>query len=151
MRNYNLNEGFTLLELMVTIGVLAILMIVAVPFFLNSQRDAEVSNALRDAKVLEDAAIIEYTNPHVRSWTDGIAEEGEAEDIKWDTETLDLEGKKEFEQTFIENTQRLYNSLGNYFIVTKGEYEGYVFLKNPAIDSDGNKHVHPNNFDIETD
>ena len=148
MFNFKSNKGFTLLELMVVIGVLAILMLAAVPYFLGAQQDAEASNALRDAKTLEDTAMQEYVSPSTQEWTDGIAEEGEAEGIEWDTEELGLEGMKELDPVLMNSVQRLYNELEDYFIVTDGKYEGYVFLKESVRNSDGTEYVHPD-YNIE--
>ena len=69
------NKGFTLLELMVVIGVLAILMLAAIPYFLGMQQDAEASNAFRDIKALEGAVMQEYVDHGTDNWADGIADD----------------------------------------------------------------------------
>ena len=142
------NKGFTLLELMVVIGVLAILMLAAVPYFLGAQQDAEVNNALRDAKVLEDAAMQEFVKPSVDGWEDGIATSDEVNfDEEVDFDELDIEEQPtvyEIDENLEDaRTQRIYNELEEYGIVTSGDLEGHVFLLEPAEDSDGRLHIHP--------
>ena len=67
--SFKSNKGFTLLELMVVIGVLAILMLAAVPYYLGQQKDAEVNNAFRDIKTLEETIMRDYISPDTDSWT----------------------------------------------------------------------------------
>ena len=152
------NKGFTLLELMVVIGVLAILMLAAVPYFLGAQQDAEVNNSLRDAKTLEDAAMQEYVDPNVEEWTDGIADGDTAVSFDYEGDVVEDFGLEEEPQDFYaieeslkeDNTQRIYNALENYGIATDGAYEGYVFILEPEEDSDGVLHIHPDfNNDVE--
>ena len=149
------NRGFTLLELMVVVGVLAILMLAAVPYFLGAQEDAEANNALRDVKTLEDAAMQEYVKPGVDGWDEMTNETAEFDFEDAEADNLDAFGVDisdgsdgdlyTFDEDFVDaNVQRLYNDdeLEGYGLVVGGEYEGYVFILEPVNDSDGVEHIH---------
>jgi prepilin-type N-terminal cleavage/methylation domain-containing protein len=49
-------KGFTLIELIVVMAILAILVLIAVPAFLGHTKDAEFTRLMNDARVLTDAA-----------------------------------------------------------------------------------------------
>lgn len=52
------NEGFTLIELIVVMAIIAILVLLAAPSFLNYTKDAKVTAMKQDTKILEDSAEI---------------------------------------------------------------------------------------------
>ncbi len=157
------SEGFTLLELMVVIGILAIMMLAAVPSYLGHQQDAEVNNVMRDTKTLEDAAmnyLIDVGNDDWPVCDENDIGEGDFEEVSYydDEEGFEIEeGVLEHEnmraicQTVQDElTQRLYNDLydedGNpeYALIYDVDgYEGYVVTLNPVDDSDGYYHIHP--------
>jgi type IV pilus assembly protein PilA len=49
-------KGFTLIELIVVMVILAILIMIAVPAFLNYTRDAQFTRLCNDARILTDVA-----------------------------------------------------------------------------------------------
>lgn len=58
----NDNKAFTLIELIVVMAIIAILVLLAAPSFLNYTKDAKVTAMKQDAKVLSDAAEMYYTD-----------------------------------------------------------------------------------------
>jgi len=65
MNIFRERSGFTLLELIVVMAVVAILVAMGVPRFIGYQKDAKVSAMKADCKVLEDACSIYHTEKDV--------------------------------------------------------------------------------------
>ena len=162
------SEGFTLLELMVVIGILAIMMLAAVPSYLGHQQDAEVNNVMRDTKTIEDAAMNFRIDVGQEGWPyvegNHIAE-GDL-DLGEDNEGNSLELSNFFDGTapvagetdgdiyeidqdaIDERTQRLYQDIEedgemNYAIIVSGEYQGEVISTKAVEDSNDKLWIHP--------
>ena len=144
------------MELMVVIGILAILMLAAIPYYLGQQQDAEVNNMLRDTKTIEDAAMRKYVSPSTDGWQDDIARDEEAE-FEGDLSDFGLEGEGSnlysLHDSLMGDIQRLYNrgGLEGYGIFIDGLYEGYVIALEPLEDSDGVNWIHPEHNYKESD
>lgn len=66
--SFQSNEsGFTLIELIVVMAILAILVLLAAPQFLGYTKDARATSVIQDSKVLSDAAIL-YNVDHEGAW-----------------------------------------------------------------------------------
>jgi len=77
MKNYNKNKGFTLIELMISVAVVAILAVIAVPAYMKYTVKAQISEGL----VMSDGVktkVIEYYNEN------GVMPTSNA-DIDWDS------------------------------------------------------------------
>ena len=148
-------KGFTLLELMVVIGILAIMMLAAVPAYLGHQQDTEVNNVMRDTKTLEDAAMGEFVKPSTDGWEDGIVS---TDDATWDFEVdgdpvdlTDFDGDLDDaelyeieEDVLTDNVQRIYGDLSDYAIFgSEADNSGEVISLDPVEDSEGVFHIHP--------
>lgn len=130
------SKGFTLIELIVVVGIIGILVGIASPRFTGFTKDANASTLEADAKVLETAALV--YNIEKEGWpvADPATEVAEATTLKAalteakvDIGTGKLvaidESKKEFTDT-VKNTK---NKVEEYVIVVGGKHEGRVFHK----------------------
>lgn len=124
MKRLRGNKAFTLIELIVVVGIIGILVGIASPRFTGFTKDANVAAMKADTKVLENIASI-YHNDN-----DGWPSSGKIT-IDPDSELGDkLNGatvRKITEDIEKDNIQTLKNELKNYGIITsKGRYEGDV-------------------------
>jgi prepilin-type N-terminal cleavage/methylation domain-containing protein len=71
----NKSGGFTLVEIMIVVAIIALLAAIAVPNFLRSRKRAQATQVLQDLRMI-DAAVDQYAIEHnkaggtVISWTD---------------------------------------------------------------------------------
>lgn len=116
------NKAFTLIELIVVVGIIGILVGIASPRFTGFTKDASVSAMLADTKVLEDAAMVHKIEEG--EWpTDGIAKLSPELEAIISGETA----KKISKSVKEKDIQNLKGKLSDYAIITSsGEYEGYV-------------------------
>lgn len=79
-------RGFTLVELVIVIAILALLAAIALPKFVNSRQKARITAHNANVRVLKSAAttyLADKGNPEDRvEWTNGSGESGEYID-KW--------------------------------------------------------------------
>jgi len=142
--NKKLNKkGFTIIELIVVMAVLAILVTMGVPKYLNYTKDANVTAMKTDAKILENAALQYHIANEIDAADDAsawpVGDEYEIEDTTISGFLSDATANEIDEDAvegFVRSTK---NSVDSYFIVTEGEYEGCVFSKNIFEDSKGNE------------
>lgn len=83
-------KGFTLIELIVVLAVLAIIMAIAVPRFLGVQEDAEEKADENTLQMIAKAAELYYAqNPDGTAITtaDDLVDEGYLDEIKFNTDT----------------------------------------------------------------
>lgn len=154
-------RGFTLLELIVVMGILAILVAMGVPKFLGYTKDANVTAMEADIKILEQGAI-QYALENSDAWpvSDAVCENDISENTKLViNEVLEHKGSTatvdnlltanllcDLDSTKMEPYIRsLHNDISDYLIVNRGtvdgyanQLEGYVFLKSAIADSKGN-------------
>lgn len=148
--NMKSKKGFTLIELIVVMAVIAILVLLATPKFMNYTREANVTSMKADIKTLSNAALL-YS---IDNNEDGESVYPVEENVF--TEDLDkleeyiVKAYDEVNEEAVEaiNFYKLdnnkigsyYKSLKNdieeYVIVTGGELEGEVFHINGQNDKD---------------
>lgn len=171
---YRNRKGFSLIELIVVMAVMAILVLLAAPRFLGYTKDAAVSAMQADAKVLSNAAL-QY-NIKTEAWpvtgseiTDltvsgTFVNSGASADTVADLEdalymknvlitgsadpaddvaladiglyaiaegAVDADSGIEF-STLVKNTK---NPIGQYYLITEGDYAGEVFYVKSLQDS----------------
>lgn len=146
-------SGFTLIELIVVMAILAILVLLAAPQFLGYTKDANATSLRQDTKVLQDAAfqhniendvtwpLVEDSAP-IEITDIGFEVEDEAKlsalldenDVVEDLDESKLMG------TRVKSLKSDLNgdNAVNFYIVTKGKNEGSVFSNKPVVDRDGN-------------
>lgn len=141
------NKGFSLIELIVVMAVMAVLVLIAAPKYLNYTKDAQATAMQADARVLSDAAL-QYEIKHDGAWP---ATE-EAFDVAVDNEDLagvltaaykdaggtaadaaavvEASGFKKLDADALSNyVKRTKNGIDTYFIGTEGKLAGEVFHK----------------------
>ncbi len=127
-------SGFTLLELIVVMAVIAILVAMGVPRFIGYQKDAAVTAMKADCKVLEDACMIHYTEED--SWpssgegttVDGVIFDGDS------GAGTNVTAKAISDNAIKEHYRSLKNAVTDYALIDNGTYEGVVIY----IGNDGN-------------
>lgn len=144
-------KGFTLLELLVVMAVLAVLVAMGVPRFLGYAKDAAVTAMQADAKLLESAAL-QYAMKHDDAFPVQVDENGDIivpDDVDADVlaaiaDALGVEDDAVelalIDEDLIKSSVRsLKNDVDDFVIVlNKGtELEGAVFLKSAIPDSEG--------------
>lgn len=131
----NNNRGFTLIELIVVMAVIAILVLLATPKFLGYTKDAKVTAMKADCKVLSNAAL-QY-NIDEEGWPvtedEVIATEGLTAKIGSDATIKKI--NKSALDNYVKNTS---NPIEDYVLVVDGEYEGEVFHLKGVEDKDEN-------------
>ncbi len=119
-------SGFTLLELIVVMAVVAILVAMGVPRFIGYQKDAKVTAMKADCKVLEDACSIYYTEEG--SWpvngsgtmVSGVITYGSA------GSGTNVTAKPISNDKVKEHYRSLKNDVADYCLIDSGSYEGTV-------------------------
>lgn len=134
-------KGFTLIELIVVMAILAVLVLLAAPRFLNYTKQAEVTTMQADAKVLSNAALI--YNTENGGWP--IVGVGAEDTIGGITvEVAELDSDK-----FEAHVQTLKNDIDDYVMVTKNVededadvtlQQGDILHKIGKEDREGNMH-----------
>lgn len=142
-------RGFTLIELIVVMAVLAILVLLAAPRFLNYSKDAHVTAMQVDVKVLSNVALA-YNVKNDGDWPVGAAP---VTATLTDVTLTDIdkalgfaEGTTKadevvmFDATIVNpQIKGLKNDLGDYAILTTtGDV---VYIKGILEDSSGNKYI----------
>lgn len=135
-------SGFTLLELIVVMAVIAILVAMGVPRFIGYTKDANVTAMKADAKVLEDACMIYHLENE--GWPCEIEGEEfvEATDLASGLVTA-LAGTKAYEingDLLGEHIRSLKNNISEYALIIDGDYEGKVVHKAGVEDRSGTTH-----------
>ncbi len=121
-------SGFTLLELIVVMAVIAILVAMGVPRFIGYQKDAKVTAMKADCKVLEDACMICYTEDN----------EWPAKDGEDSGKTINGIPAKSIDDGKVKDLYRsLSNEVGDYYLVTEGDSEGVVLYEPGCEDRGG--------------
>lgn len=126
-------KGFTLMELIVVMAVIAVLTLLAAPRFLGYTKDARVSSLQSDVRVLTDAAF--QVNIADEEWP---VDDSEARSLAGDG--LDISGYALVEEDFGSFVSNISNEFDDYMMVTEGEFEGHVFHVEGEEDKDGNVH-----------
>lgn len=124
------NKAFTLIELIVVMAIIAILVLLAAPSFLNYTKDAKVSNMKQDAQVLSRAA----STYHIanKDWP-----------VKEVTTPLNIgvggvEGLMPIDEAKVSNSiKNISGDYSDYALSTKGDYEGQVFHLDGLEDREG--------------
>lgn len=116
------NKGFTIIELIIVLAIIAVLLFLAVPRFIGYTKDAKVTSMHQDVKVLEDVAEIHYVEEN--GWPVEDSEEVAYLGVGGVDEILPID--KEKIQGSVKNINGEYD---DYFISISGEHEGKVFHK----------------------
>lgn len=122
------NKAFTLIELIVVMAVIAVLVLLAAPSFLNYTKDAKVTALQQDTKVLSDAAEMYYMKKE--NWPKG--EIIEKHDIGGVDKLYTLDKTK-----LDDSIKNIKGDYSDYAISTIGEYEGQVFHLKGIKDKNG--------------
>ena len=92
MEDKRTKRGFTLLELMIVVGIIGIMLMIAVPNFLKARKTSQVTRFVSDLRAIE-SAFLQYSFQHIGFPPDappGIVPTGMEdylERIAWDKET----------------------------------------------------------------
>lgn len=137
--NLRKRKGFTLIELIVVMAIIAILVLLAAPKYLNYTKDAHVTAMQQDAKVLQNIAL-GYNVKHDGEYP--VLEEAvEATEIEDQLTALfgEVPTLKAFDEEKVSGSiQGLKNELEDYALITEGENQGEViYLNGPLQNSDG--------------
>jgi prepilin-type N-terminal cleavage/methylation domain-containing protein len=89
LRTYKSRHGFTLVEIMIVVAIIAMLATIAVPNFLRARKRAQATQVLQDLRIV-DAAIDQYVIEHQLS---------PGNPVSWAAV-----------QPYVKNNSRLYNS-----------------------------------------
>ena len=152
-------EGFTLIELIVVMAIIAILVLLAAPRFLGYTKDANVAAVQQDVKVLSDAAFL--YNVDEEAWPAGAAVTGAgatlAQTAQEEYEAVNPPAEGEDPVTvevlaldesklsnYIKNTK---NDIDEYGLITNGVNEGSVVHLEGVEDKDGNEVFGIGDFD----
>lgn len=135
-------EGFTLIELIVVMAIIAILVLLAAPRFLGYTKDAEVSAVRQDVKVLSDAAL-QYNIENEGTWPAVLVDEEDATQGYKATATTPtvVDGEEVVElsedklSAYLKNTK---NPLASYGLITSGDDAGAVVHLEGIEDRKGN-------------
>jgi prepilin-type N-terminal cleavage/methylation domain-containing protein len=116
-RRFRDQQGFTLVEIMIVVALIALLAAIAMPAFLRARKRAQATHIIEDLRMI-DAAIDQYALENNKAPTQSIS----WPDIK----------------AYLKNGSRLYNTtatdvLGNYFI--HGVIDQGVSLSRVTFDS----------------
>lgn len=127
-------SGFTLIELIVVMAILAVLVLLAAPQFLGYTKDAAATSLRQDAKIAEDAAFL--YNIDTEGWpiTEESVVANEALGLVGDVADLDEEVL--LDNNYVKNFSDDENV--DFGIVINGKDEGTVFAINGVEDRDGN-------------
>lgn len=133
-KDFNNNEAFTLIELIVVMAIIAVLVLLAAPSFLNYTKDAKVTAMEQDTKVLSDAAELYYMKEN--DWPIG--------------EAIDSPGVGGNDTLYRLDENKIKSSIKNikgdykdYGLVIEGIDKGKIFHLNGIEDKDGNKSFGP--------
>ncbi len=139
-------KGFTLIELIVVIAVLAILVTIGVPRYLGYTKDAEKATMQADTKIIEQA-VYQYALNNDDAWP-YLNEEVTVDWTKAGKELKDVIGENaKAHKIDFEKIDPYIRSLSTkdyeneFFIVIGGEHEGEVYTVNLYPDSAGNWHT----------
>ena len=144
VRKQKNKKGFTLLELIVVMAVLAILVAMGVPRFLGYTKEARVTAMKADAGIIERAcmqyALMSETG---EDWPKGTEIDldttedlnGDLADLLADCTVYEID--EEAVSKFIRSTS---NEIKDFVLVVDGEYEGEVFHKEGISDKEGKVH-----------
>lgn len=112
------NDGFTLIELIVVMAIIAILVLLAAPRFLGYTKDANVTAMEQDTKVLADASEMYHVNNN--EWP-----------IKDIVKNHNVGGVDELyylnKEKLGDSIKNISNDFVDYALSTSGDYEGEVF------------------------
>ncbi len=106
-------KGFTLLEMVIVIGIIALLLAIAIPRFEKTNRTAEITSHNANVKMLKNASIL-YLNDHPEA--EGIPVESLKEYIEGD---IPKPARFLNEKTFTVN----YDKASGRITITPGEQE----------------------------
>ena len=141
-------KGFTLIELIVVMAILAILVLLASPRFLGYTKDAKVTAMQQDAKVLSNAALqynikterfpVEYEGEKPKVATDLSTDVQEAitkavgadaltSIAEINKDAVDTDGPNKTGVAFSDLIKNTKNDISNYYIITEGKSSGEVF------------------------
>ena len=132
------NEGFTLIELIVVMAIIAILVLLAAPRFLGYTKDAQATAVQQDTKVLTNASQM-YAIDHEDNWP---VAEGEADQTVI-VDGVTYKGKALDEAALLENyVKSTKNPMASYFLITEGaeqNQEGEVVKLESVENKEGDK------------
>lgn len=119
-------EGFTLIELIVVMAIIAILVLLAAPRFLGYTKDAQLSAIQQDVKVLSDAAL-QYNIENDGAWPEGtetVTAPTALSTVVTDEDLVSLDGEE-----LSQYVKSISNDLEDYALVTAdGSNEGEVIF-----------------------
>lgn len=133
------NEGFTLIELIVVMAIIAILVLLAAPRFLGYTKDAQATAVQQDTKVLTNASQM-YAIDHEDKWP---VVASETADQTVTVGGVVYKGKKLDEAALLENyVKSTKNPMASYFLITEGterNQEGEVVKLTAVENKEGDK------------
>ena len=98
----NKRAGFTLVEIMIVVAIIALLAAIAVPGFLRARKRSQASKIINDLRLI-DAAVDQYAIENAKSTGDAVTIPDWTKYLKADT-NLYLTGKDLFGNTFGDQT-----------------------------------------------
>lgn len=129
----NNNEGFTLIELIVVMAIIAVLVLLAAPSFLRNANDADVTSMKIDTKVLADASNLYQIKKGDWPTVEGV------EPVEFGlggiSHVYPLDKNK-----LKDNVKNISGDYDEYGIVTTGKYKGKVFHIKGIEDKNGELH-----------
>ena len=133
-------EGFTLIELIVVMAIIAVLVLLAAPQFLGYTRDAAATAVRQDSKVLSDAALL-YNIDNEDAWPETKVDEDDdfvPGNVTVTTEVGEIEGVKINPALLKDYVKGTKNEVKNYVLVTDkdSEYQGEVLHVGDADDAE---------------
>lgn len=144
------NKAFTLIELIVVVGIIGILVGIASPRFAGFTKNARVSGLKTDTELLSKAA--EFHKFKTGEWPVSDEEVGNIDDLISNINDEDKASNfKKIDKDKIEDgIGRTSNKISEYVLATEGKYKGLAFHVEGKLDkNDERHHWHGNNIQDE--
>jgi len=97
------NKGFTLVEIMIVVSIIALLVSIAVPSFLRSRKRSQATKILNDARILE-SSIDQWAIEESKTSSDSVTWSDVSDYVKNTTELFRSSGADLFSNSYTMST-----------------------------------------------